>query len=151
VSGHPQPHDPELDALQQSVAGELEALRGLGVILVAAVVADERLRIDVVTERVDVVDNQETRLVPISSRPIITSLDCVEMCARGWMRLEIPGTPLRAIATSGRQDSNLRPLVPQTSTYCSPRVRVQLECFCRNLVGKSAAPRKLETAGIGCN
>src|ERR1700676_24719 len=51
---------------------------------------------------------------------------------------------------SGRQDSNLRPLVPQTSAYFQAEGRVQLECFCRVLVGKSTGPRKLESAGIEC-
>ena len=36
---------------------------------------------------------------------------------------------------SGRQDSNLRPLVPQTSTYFPPRAEFDLECFRRETVG----------------
>ena len=51
---------------------------------------------------------------------------------------------------SGRQHSNLRPLVPQTSAYFQAEGRVQLECFRRVLVGKSTSPRKLESAGIEC-
>ena len=51
---------------------------------------------------------------------------------------------------SGRQDSNLRSLVPQTSAYFQAEGRVQLECFRRVLVGKSTSPRKLESAGIEC-
>ena len=43
---------------------------------------------------------------------------------------------------SGSADSNRGPWSPQTSPYFWPYVCVQLECFRRELVGKSATSRK---------
>src|ERR1700681_215795 len=60
------------------------------------------------------------------------------------------GVHATVVKSSGRQDSNLRPLVPQTSAYFQTEGRVKLECFRRVLVGKSTSPRKLESAGIEC-
>jgi hypothetical protein len=42
---------------------------------------------------------------------------------------------------SGRQDSNLRPLVPQTSPYFPPRAEFDLECFRREMVGMRTRAR----------
>jgi len=49
---------------------------------------------------------------------------------------------------SGRQDSNLRPLVPQTSTYCALRAEFDLECFRRETVGMTTSVRVLESVGM---
>src|ERR1039457_3937000 len=49
---------------------------------------------------------------------------------------------------SGRQDSNLRPLVPQTSPYFPPRAEFDLEWFCGELVGMTTRARVMESAGI---
>jgi hypothetical protein len=40
---------------------------------------------------------------------------------------------------SGRQDSNLRPLVPQTSPYFATRAEFDLEWFCGELVGMTTS------------
>ena len=50
---------------------------------------------------------------------------------------------------SGRQDSNLRPLVPQTSPYLPMRAEFDLEWFCWELVGMTTRARVLESIGIG--
>jgi hypothetical protein len=50
---------------------------------------------------------------------------------------------------SGRQDSNLRPLVPQTSPYFPIRVEFDLQCFRREMVGMTTDPRKLEMHELG--
>src|SRR6202035_1342931 len=42
---------------------------------------------------------------------------------------------------SGRQDSNLRPLVPQTSPYFPPCAEFDLECFCPEMVGNTTSAR----------
>ena len=52
---------------------------------------------------------------------------------------------------SGSADSNRGPLVPQTSTDFDSRAEVDLECFRREMVGKSTSPCKLEAVGIACN
>jgi hypothetical protein len=49
---------------------------------------------------------------------------------------------------SGRQDSNLRPLVPQTSPYFPPRAEFDLECFRREMVGMTTRARVMESAGF---
>ncbi len=49
---------------------------------------------------------------------------------------------------SGRQDSNLRPLVPQTSPYFSIRSEISLECFIRELVGMTTRARVIDYVGI---
>ena len=49
---------------------------------------------------------------------------------------------------SGRQDSNLRPLVPQTSPYFPWRAEFDLECFRRERVGMTTRARVLESVGI---
>ena len=49
---------------------------------------------------------------------------------------------------SGRQDSNLRPLVPQTSPYFPMRPEFDLECFRRELVGMTTRVRVLDFVGI---
>src|ERR1017187_6395819 len=49
---------------------------------------------------------------------------------------------------SGRQDSNLRPLVPQTSTYFQPRAEFDLEWFRREMVGMTTRARVMDIVGI---
>ena len=49
---------------------------------------------------------------------------------------------------SGRQDSNLRPLVPQTSPHFPMSAEFDLEWFRRDMVGNAIDPRKLERAGL---
>jgi hypothetical protein len=49
---------------------------------------------------------------------------------------------------SGRQDSNLRPLVPQTSPYFPIRIEFDLECFRREMVGMTTRPCFLDSVGI---
>jgi hypothetical protein len=49
---------------------------------------------------------------------------------------------------SGRQDSNLRPLVPQISPPFPMRGEFDLEGFRREMVGKTTTSRKLERTGI---
>src|SRR5580704_12388641 len=49
---------------------------------------------------------------------------------------------------SGRQDSNLRPLVPQTSPYFLIPFEFDLECFRREMVGMTTRARVLESIGI---
>jgi len=49
---------------------------------------------------------------------------------------------------SGRQDSNLRPLVPQTSPYFPIRAEFDLECFRREMVGMTTSACQLESIGI---
>ena len=49
---------------------------------------------------------------------------------------------------SGRQDSNLRPLVPQTSPHFPMRAEFDLEWFCGELVGMTTRARVMESAGI---
>jgi hypothetical protein len=49
---------------------------------------------------------------------------------------------------SGRQDSNLRPLVPQTSPYFLMRAEFDLEWFCGEMVGNTTRPREMESAGL---
>ena len=49
---------------------------------------------------------------------------------------------------SGRQDSNLRPLVPQTSTHFQMSVEFDLEWFCGESVGMTSRARVMESAGI---
>jgi hypothetical protein len=49
---------------------------------------------------------------------------------------------------SRRQDSNLRPLVPQTSPYFPIRVEFDLERFHRKMVGKTTRPCFMEWVGI---
>jgi hypothetical protein len=46
---------------------------------------------------------------------------------------------------SGRQDSNLRPLVPQTSTYSWTRSRVEKGWFRRELVGVTTRAGAMES------
>jgi hypothetical protein len=49
---------------------------------------------------------------------------------------------------SGRQDSNLRPLVPQTSPHFPMSAEFDLEWFCGELVGMTTRARVMESAGI---
>src|ERR1022692_4388711 len=49
---------------------------------------------------------------------------------------------------SGRQDSNLRPLVPQTSPQFPMSAEFDLEWFCGELVGMTTRPCFLESGGI---
>jgi hypothetical protein len=49
---------------------------------------------------------------------------------------------------SGRQDSNLRPLVPQTSPYFPIRIEFELEGFRREMVGMTSRPCFLESVRI---
>ena len=52
---------------------------------------------------------------------------------------------------SGRQDSNLRPLVPQTSPHFPMSAEFTLEWFCGELVGMTTRARVLESIGIWWN
>ena len=49
---------------------------------------------------------------------------------------------------SGRQDSNLRPLVPQTSPHFPMSAEFDLEWFCRELVGMTTRACLMESVGI---
>ena len=49
---------------------------------------------------------------------------------------------------SGRQDSNLRPLVPQTSPHFSIRAEFDLEWFCGYLVGMTTRAGAMDSIGI---
>ena len=49
---------------------------------------------------------------------------------------------------SGRQDLNLRPLVPQTNTHFPPRAEFDLECFRREMVGMTTRARVLDFVGL---
>jgi hypothetical protein len=49
---------------------------------------------------------------------------------------------------SGRQDSNLRPLVPQTSPHFPMSAEFDLEWFCGELVGMTTRPGAMESIGI---
>ena len=49
---------------------------------------------------------------------------------------------------SGRQDSNLRPLVPQTSPHFPMSAEFDLEWFCGELVGMTTRARVMDSAGI---
>jgi hypothetical protein len=49
---------------------------------------------------------------------------------------------------SGRQGSNLRPLVPQISPYFATRAEFDLECFRRQMVGMTTSACVMESAGI---
>ena len=48
---------------------------------------------------------------------------------------------------SGRQDSNLRPLVPQTSPHFPIRVEFDLQCFRREMVGMTTRARVMDCVG----
>ena len=50
---------------------------------------------------------------------------------------------------SGRQDSNLRPLVPQISPHFPMSAEFDLEWFCGELVGMTTRSRVMDFAGIG--
>ena len=52
-------------------------------------------------------------------------------------------------APSGRQDSNLRPLVPQTSPYLPMSAEFDLEWFLWELVGMTTRARLLEPPELG--
>jgi hypothetical protein len=49
---------------------------------------------------------------------------------------------------SGRQDSNLRPLVPQTSPHFPITAEFDLECFRREMVGMTTRARAMDSYGI---
>src|ERR1019366_8695865 len=49
---------------------------------------------------------------------------------------------------SGRQDSNLRPLVPQTRPHLPMSAEFDLEWFCGELVGMTTRARVLESVGL---
>jgi hypothetical protein len=49
---------------------------------------------------------------------------------------------------SGRQDSNLRPVVPQISPHSPINTEFDLEWFCGELVGMTTSARVMESAGI---
>jgi len=49
---------------------------------------------------------------------------------------------------SGRQDSNLRPLVPQISPHFPMSAEFDLEGFRREMVGMTTSARVMESAGI---
>jgi hypothetical protein len=54
---------------------------------------------------------------------------------------------LKSGVRRGRQDSNLRPLVPQTSPHFPMSAEVDLECFRREMVGMTTRVRVMESAG----
>jgi hypothetical protein len=49
---------------------------------------------------------------------------------------------------SGRQDSNLRSLVPQISPHFPRRAEFGFECFRREMVGMMTRARLIESVGI---
>ena len=51
---------------------------------------------------------------------------------------------------SVRQDSNLRPLVPQTSPNFPIRIAFESDDFRREMVGMTTDPRKLEMHELRC-
>jgi len=55
---------------------------------------------------------------------------------------------VRAGCESGRQDSNLRPLVPQTSPHLPMSAEFDLEWFRREIVGMTTRARLMESVGI---
>ncbi len=63
-----------------------------------------------------------------------------------WLRNLFRRT--RPARPSGRQDSNLRPLVPQISPHFSTTAEFDLECFRREVVGMTTRARVLESVGI---
>jgi hypothetical protein len=68
----------------------------------------------------------------------------LESAATEWKRLHCSAMGCE----SGRQDSNLRPLVPQTSTYFPIRIEFELEGFRREMVGMTTRPCSLESVRI---
>ena len=56
-------------------------------------------------------------------------------------RRQIPYAVTIAAHQSGSQDSNLRPLVPQTSPYLPMRSEFDLECFRQEMVGMTTSAR----------
>jgi hypothetical protein len=68
----------------------------------------------------------------------------LESTAIRWKRLHCSAMGCE----SGRQDSNLRPLVPQTSPYFPPTAEFDLECFRREMVGMTTRARLMESVGI---
>jgi hypothetical protein len=68
----------------------------------------------------------------------------LESTAIRWKRLHCSAV----CCESGRQDSNLRPLVPQTSTYFPIRTEFELEGFRREMVGMTTSPCFLESVRI---
>jgi hypothetical protein len=67
----------------------------------------------------------------------------LESTAIRWKRLHCPAMGCE----SGRQDSNLRPLVPQTSPHFRMSAEFDLEWFCGELVGMTTRARAMESAG----
>ena len=59
-----------------------------------------------------------------------------------WLHCSVTG------CESGRQDSNLRPLVPQTSPHFPMSTEFDLECFRREMDGMTTRARILESIGI---
>jgi hypothetical protein len=68
----------------------------------------------------------------------------LESTAIRWKRLHYSAMGCE----SGRQDSNLRPLVPQTSPHLRMRAEFDLECFHRQMVGMTTRARVMDSAGI---
>jgi len=68
----------------------------------------------------------------------------LESAATEWKRLHCSAMGCE----SGRQDSNLRPLVPQTSTYFPARAEFDLEWFRGEMVGITTSARVMESVGI---
>jgi hypothetical protein len=74
----------------------------------------------------------------------VTDPQKLESGATEWKRLHCNAMGCE----SGRQGSNLRPLVPQTRTCFSMARGVQKEWFRRDLVGMTTRARVLEVVGI---
>jgi len=68
----------------------------------------------------------------------------LELAATEWKRLHCVAVGCE----SGRQDSNLRPLVPKTSPHFPMSAEFDLEWFCGELVGMTTRARVMESAGI---
>jgi hypothetical protein len=63
----------------------------------------------------------------------------LEPAATEWRGLHCPAMGCE----SGRQDSNLRPLVPETSPLFRMRIEFDLEWLCGELVGMTTGPCSL--------
>jgi hypothetical protein len=59
-----------------------------------------------------------------------------------WLHCNVTG------CESGRQDSNLRPLVPQTSPHFPVSAEFDLEWFVGELVGMTTRARVMDSVGI---
>ena len=73
----------------------------------------------------------------ISTSPRRVDPGNLESCVIQWKRVHRPAMGCE----SGRQDSNLRPLVPQTSPHFPMSAEFDLEWFCGELVGMTTRAR----------